>query len=178
MLVKSKIRVALKNMSTGLKWFLAITVALIGVTIATLILVRSHDGPLEIFSGGPFQSGELVENVQDWGFLVERSTIELQTMVPPRSRTMWIVVHNNRPYVISAYMTTNIGKVWKQWPRSIEEDNRAIVRAGGKLYQFNLVRRTADTGPVLTLFNNKYRRKYSEEDVVAGNTWLFELVAR
>ena len=93
---------------------------------------------------------------------------------------MWLVVKDNHPYVISSYMNTNIGKLWKQWPRRVEEDARAIVRADGKLYDVTLVRRTAgdNIDGVLQAFNEKYNTEYNEESVRNGSSWLFELTPR
>ena len=127
-------------MSVGLKWFLGIIGTLVLAIILLFVALRSHDGPMEILTGGPFTSGELVTNVTDWQFLDEFSTIELQTMRPPRARVMWLVVHEGRVYVLSSYMNTAIGKFWKQWPRRVAKDNRAIVRADDKLYEFKLER--------------------------------------
>lgn len=167
-------------MSRGLKWFTGITVTVF-VAIGTLFyLVRFNDGPMEIISGGPFIRGELVTDVDDWSFLSGRATIELQTMLPPRSRTMWLVVYDNRLFVLSSYMNTMVGKVWKKWPRTIEKNNLAVVRADDKLYQLQLIRRHEGkfVEPVLELFNEKYHTTQKAEDIELGNAWLFELTAR
>ena len=167
-------------MSRGLAWFIGF-ILLIFVSIGTLlVLVRSADGPMEILSGGPFKTGELVTNVSDWSFLEDKMTVELQTMLPPRSRTMWLVVHENRPIVLSSFMNTATGKMWKQRPRRVEEDNRAIIRNDGKLYHFTLERLEVDddTAAIMEKFNQKYATSYTSADVSEGNSWLFELKPR
>lgn len=167
-------------MSRGLKWFTGITVTVF-VAIGTLLyLVRFNDGPMEIISGGPFISGELVTDVDDWSFLSGRATIELQTMLPPRSRTMWLVVYDNRLFVLSSYMNTMVGKVWKKWPRTIEKNNLAVVRADNRLYRLQLIRHHDGefVEPVLELFNEKYHTSQTADDIEAGNAWLFELTTR
>lgn len=167
-------------MSTGLKWFIAL-VATIFIAIAALFFaIRYHDGPMEIISGGPFKTGTLVTDVNDWSFLEEHQTIEMQTMIPPRSRTMWIIVSNNRPFIVSGYMKTAVGKVWKQWPRTIEEDDRAIIRVEGNLYEFTLERIQDGpiVDPVIERFNEKYGMGYTRETIESGANWLFELAPR
>lgn len=167
-------------MSRGLKWFLSVISAILLTVVVLLVLVRSHDGPMEILSGGPFESGELVTDISDWSFIDKFMTIEMQTMRPPRSRTMWVVVHDNRMFVISSYMNTGIGRVWKRWPRQLDEDNRAIIRADGKLYELQLVRITEGDfiGHVLDGFNQKYRTPFTTEMIDNGSSWLFELRER
>ncbi len=135
---------------------------------------------MEILSGGPFQSGELVTDVGDWSFMKNEMTVEMQTMVPPRSRTMWLVVYKNRPMIISSFMNTAIGKIWKKWPKGVEEDNRAIIRSHGKLYHFTLNRLSidGDTQAILNTFNEKYDTSLTADDVTTGNSLLFELIPR
>jgi len=167
-------------MSRGLAWFTGFIVLIIVAVGALLVFVRSADGPMEIISGGPFKSGELVTNVSDWSFLEDKMTVELQTMLPPRSRTMWLAVHENRPIVLSSFMNTAIGKMWKQWPRRVEEDSRAIIRSDGKLYHFTLVRLDVDedTAAIMEKFNEKYGTPYTVDEISEGNSWLFELQPR
>lgn len=166
-------------MSRGLTWFIGILVVIIVAVSSLFLVVRSSDGPMEIISGGPFTSGETTAAVSDWSFLQSKMTIELQTMLPPRSRTMWLAVHDNRLYVVSRYMNTLVGKIWKQWPHSIAQDNRAIVRADGKLYPLLLERQTDSSAllGVMEVFNTKYNTNLTAESVDKGNAWVFELVA-
>ena len=126
-----------------------------------LFLVRSHDGPMEILAGGRFQTGELVTAPNDWSFLTDHTTIEMQTMAPPRSRTMWLAVYDNRLFVISSYMNSRVGKIWKKWPNQVKDNNLAIVRADGKLYELQLVRHNEGEfiDGVIKRFNEKIQRK-------------------
>ena len=168
------------DMSKVLQWFIGLIAVLVIGIGSLLFMLRSHDGPMEIISGGPFKTGELVTGVTDWSFLKDRTTIELQTMRPPRSRVMWLVVHQNRPYVLSSYMNTVVGRVWKRWPRRVEKDNRAIIRADGKLYALQLTRilESEQIAPVLESFNHKYDIRLTPEVIRTGSTWLFELTPR
>ncbi len=164
-------------MSRGLAWFTGIIVTIVLIVGLTLTVVRTHDGPIEILSGGPFTSGTVVEAVDDWSHLEAEMTVEMQTMLPPRSRTMWLIVQNNRPYIISSYMNTVIGKLWKQWPRKTSEDKRALIRHDDEIYQVSLVRifDSGEAEPVLEAFNEKYGTAYDAQSLSSGNAWLFEL---
>ena len=78
------------------KWF---GIAIVGLVIAIGSLTfgaRYHDGPLEIFAGGPFKSGEILAAPNDWNVLRDRQTVEFQTLEPPISRTIWLVVYDGR----------------------------------------------------------------------------------
>lgn len=165
-------------MAKGIKYFIGIIVVVLLLAMVVAFAKRFHDGPVQILSGGPFTSGQPVSGVNNWAFLDEFATVELQTMNPPSSRVMWLVVAGNRPYVLSAYMNTRFGKVWKRWPRRIHEDNRAIVRADAKLYHFWLQRTFAPAAvaPVLKRFEEKYNVFITQEDIDLENTWLYELV--
>lgn len=164
-------------MRSVLKW-MGIVVGVIVVVVALgLGLMRFHDGPLELLSGGPFRSGVETPTPKDWGFLKDRVTIEFQTMVPDTSRTVWLAVHEGRLFLISGYMTTGYGKLWKQWPHYIEEDNRVILRIDGKLYQQHLDRiMTGDeVQPVLDELGRKYGFTATSDVVRDGHAWMYEV---
>ena len=167
-------------MSKGLQWFIGLVIAIFIAIAVLFYLIRFHDGPMEILSGGPFKSGEFVTPAEDWSFLGDQLTLELQTMLPPRSRTMWMVVYNNRLFVVSSYMNTLIGRVWKQWPKKVEQDNRAIVRVDNHLYKMRLTRHTEGDfiEPVLNRFNEKYNTNFDRDVIDNGSSWLFELQPR
>ena len=98
-----------------LKWF-GIIVGVLALAIGLLLFsMRFHDGPLEILSGGPFKTGELATVPADWSFLTDRSTLEFQTMDPAQSRTVWLAVLERRLFLVSGYMNTGYGAIWKQW---------------------------------------------------------------
>lgn len=163
----------------GFGIFCAIVVAIITIG---LIAMRFHDGPLEILSGGPFKTGILQPAPEDWSFLKDRSTIEFQTMEPAQSRTVWLATFEGRLFVVSGYMTTNYGAIWKQWPHHLEADDRVILRIDGALYEQRLQRIISGTEVVPVL--NEFSRKYgdgdaaSDEAVANGYTWMYEVVDR
>ncbi|PCH60099.1 MAG: hypothetical protein COC19_06320 [SAR86 cluster bacterium] len=166
-------------MKKFLKWLLLGLV----ITIAGFVVsMRYHDGPMEFISGGPFKSGELSPAPADWSFLKDRDSLQFQTLSPSRSRTVWLGVHQGRLFVVSGYMTTGYGKLWKHWPHYLEQDDRIILRIDGKLYEQRLQR--IMTGPEIIPVLSEFVRKYgvddqpSEAEISEGHSWMFEVVAR
>ncbi|MCH7815930.1 MAG: hypothetical protein IIC60_05090 [Proteobacteria bacterium] len=162
----------------------------LGIVLGTIVLaisvflfsMRFHDGPIEIFSGGAFKTGELTAAPDDWSFLKDRALIEFQTMDPVTSRTVWLGVHDQRLFVVSGYMNTGYGAIWKHWPHYLDNDDRVILRIDGKLYERRLQRIMdgPDVIPVLSEFNRKYGAGglSSADTVTRGDTWMYEVVAR
>lgn len=165
-----------------LKW-IGFSIAVLAIGIAVLLWsMRFHDGPLEILSGGPFTTGLLSAAPDDWSFLKDRSTIQFQTMDPAQSRTVWLAAHDQRLFVVSGYMTTNYGAIWKQWPHYLEADDRVILRIDGNLYEQRLQRimNGPEVVPVLDEFSRKYGdgEAASADSVASGYTWMYEVVDR
>ena len=159
------------------------------IVVVTAIAARFSDGPLAMFAGGPFTSGELVQVEPDWSFVKDYITVEFQLEDPYNSRTTWIVEHNGRIFIPSGYMTTWWGKIWKHWPIHALEDGRAILRVDGKLYPRQLVRIEDDPDMpyILSELARKYPlgpqdREFSFEEaypiVSSGYLWIFELTPR
>ncbi len=98
-------------MTKFFKWIGIIVITLIIAIGLFLFSMRFSDGPLEIFSGGPFTSGEPAQAPNDWSFLTDRNTIEFQTMMPDTSRTVWLAVHDRRLFLVSGYMNTSYGGI-------------------------------------------------------------------
>ncbi len=164
------------------KWLLVIVVV-IGVLLGATALVASYnDGPMEIFAGGPFTSGELHTGpAPDWTFLRDRDTVEFQSLEPARSRTTWILEHEGRIYIPCGYMTTTWGRMWKKWPIEAQEHPEVILRVDGVLYDATLRRVTE--GPEIAPLLAELGRKYTggpvpDEAVSSGYLWLFELAPR
>ena len=152
------------------------------VVFGTLaVSARASDGPSAVFSGGPLVDGELVTGPEpDWSFARNVGTIELQLLDPPRSRLIWIAEHEGKIYVVSGYMGSALGRIWKHWPAQAERDGRAVLRIDGKRYERTLLR--IMTGPevagVTAEFSRKYRAGMTPAAIEAGDTWLFELAPR
>lgn len=152
--------------------------------------MRLNDGPVEFYPwftisiGGPFRSGEVVASPDNWSFIADREEIEFQTLNPNSSRTVWVPVIDGKLYIVSGYMTSPIGKLWKQWPSYMEEDNRVLIRVDNDIYQQRLKRITE--GPITAAVMSEVSRKYfgapaqlnpaAGAAVSSGSVWLFEVV--
>lgn len=171
----------------------------LGVVVAALVLfvaaaygwMRTHDGAVEFYPwftisiGGPFRSGEVSDTPASWAFLRDREEIEIQTLDPTTSRTVWVPVVDDQLYIVSGYMNSTIGKIWKQWPAYLEQDNRVRIRDMGKIYDQCLDRVMDDAEkirPVLAELGRKYGGGSgeivpgSELAVTSGAIWMFEVV--
>jgi hypothetical protein len=165
-----------------LKW----VAGAIGVLILAVVLVvfgaRFRDGPLAIIPGGPLEAGELYTGPEpDWTFARDIPEMEFQLVEPPLSRTIWLEVYDKKLYVVSGYMNSAVGKVWKMWPAQAEKDGRAIVRIDGKRYERQLVR-ILDDQSTLAGIGAEVKRKYGAPltaDLAAtGDAWFFALEPR
>ena len=172
----------MKTLTKTIGVTLGLAVGLIGLLLA---LMRFSDGPLEVFSGGPFTTGELTAAPDDWSFLTDRDTVEFQTLQPARSRTVWLGVHDQRLFLVSGYMNTSYGGIWKQWPHYLDSDDRIILRIDGRLYEQRLQR--VMEGPEVVPVLSEFARKYfggadgdftSDESIRSGDTWMYEVVDR
>ena len=87
------------------------------ITIVTLrIQNQDADGPSILFPGGALVSGELHTGPDpDWSFTDDVFTIELQLNDPLASRTIFVMESEGKIYVPSGYMTSFLGRIWKDW---------------------------------------------------------------
>jgi len=175
-------------MMTVFKWLgiaLAAIIVVIGLVLGGM---RFSDGPKAILAGGPFKTGEYADTPDDWNFLKGRPEIEFQTIAPSTSRIVWLAVIDGRLFIVSGYMNTNYGKIWKQWPTYLAEDDRIILRIDGKLYEQRLERllEFSDLVELMGIFKAKYGVEIATEVSAAaldeglknGDFWLFEVVER
>ena len=169
----------MKGLIQFVLWMLGIVVVVGGLMSFG---ARSLDGPVAIFAGGPFTSGELVKYEPDWSFIRAVQEVEFQSLEPARSRTTWILEHEGRIFIPSGYMNSFVGSLWKKWPIEAERDGRVILRVDGKLYPRRLVR--VSHGPVIPPLLDQLSRKYMDgspippEAVASGDLWIFELAPR
>ena len=165
-----------------LKWVAgAVGVALLSV-VALVVGARFGDGPIAIIPGGPLEAGDLVTGPEpDWTFARDIMEMEFQLVEPPQSRTIWLQVHDKKLYVVSGYMNTTLGRIWKQWPAQALLDGRAVIRIDGKRYERQLVR-ILDDRPLLEAIAAEVNRKYGaalRADMAAsGDAWFFALQSR
>ena len=175
---------------TIFKWIGLASAVILVLIAAAYGVMRMNDGPVEFYPwftisiGGPFRSGELTAAPESWEFLREREEIEIQTLNPTTSRTVWVPTVDDKLYIVSGYMNSSIGKLWKQWPAYMEEDNRILIRDEGKIYEQCLYRILDDAEkavPVLAELGRKYfggsgeQVPGSEVAVTSGSIWMFEV---
>ena len=95
------------------------------------------------------------------------------------------MVLDGRLYFVSGYMNTTLGKLWKQWPAYVAQDNAILIRVDGAIYPQRLDRLTDQ--PQVPAVMRKFAAKYglgstdtSDANVYAmleaGEAWLFEVV--
>jgi hypothetical protein len=172
-------------MQTALKilgGFVGLVVVFVGLF---LVYARFHDGPIAIVAGGPFTSGELYAGPEpDWSPMRTRQEVEFQLLDPSRSRITWIAEHAGKPYIVSGYMNTAFGKLWKHWPHEIAKDDRILLRVDDAIYERRLVRimEGAMVAPVIAQLAEKYfDGAYfgdPDEAVRNGDMWLYEVAPR
>ena len=165
-------------------------VVLIGaVAIGTLRIQRSSaDGATVVFPGGEMVAGELHTGAEpDWSFTDDIFTIELQLNDPMATRTIFILESEGKIYVVSGYMKSFLGRIWKEWAFDADE---GVLRVNNVRYPRQLIR--IEEGDVLNGVAAKLLAKYSgvptpvsaeaiataRADIEDGNSWIFELTPR
>ena len=169
-------------------------VVLIGaVTIGTLRIQRSSaDGATVVFPGGEMVAGELHTGAEpNWSFTDDIFTIELQLNDPMATRRIFILESEGKIYVVSGYMKSFLGKIWKEWAFDADEGNdEGVLRVNNVRYPRQLIR--IEEGDVLNGVAAKLLSKYSgvptpvsaeaiataRADIEDGNSWIFELTPR
>ena len=169
-------------------------VVLIGaVTIGTLRIQRSSaDGATVVFPGGEMVAGELHTGAEpNWSFNDDIFTIELQLNDPMATRRIFILESEGKIYVVSGYMKSFLGKIWKEWAFDADEGNdEGVLRVSNVRYPRQLIR--IEEGDVLNGVAAKLLAKYSgvptpvsaeaiataRADIEDGNSWIFELTPR
>ena len=167
-------------MKTLFKWLGISILALILSVVLFFFGMRFHDGPMGMVTGGPFKTGQVTPVPADWSFLKDDLVTEFQTLNPETSRTVWLGVFEGRLFLVSGYMNSFTGKIWKQWPHYIEEDNRIVLRHGGKLYELQMQRQMQGSHlqGVLDVFGQKYGFSGSTDVITNGDVWVFEALPR
>jgi len=165
-----------------LKWLAMFIVALAIALGLAAAVARMGDGPIAIFPGGPLVEGELVTGDEpDWSFARDINEMEFQLENPPQSRTVWLIVYDKRLFLISGYMNTPVGKLWKKWPMQAEADGRAVIRIGGKRYK-RMAKRLLDDQQLIAGIAAEASRKYgvplTADAAKTGDAWFFELTPR
>lgn len=163
------------------------------VALITLRFQYSNaDGPSILFPGGEMTSGELHTGPEpDWSFTDDIFTIDLQLNDPMASRRIFIIESEGKIYVVSGYMRSFLGRIWKEWAFEADAgNNEGVLRVNGVRYPRKLIR--IQEGDVLNGVAAKLATKYggatspASPEVIqstrasfeAGDTWVFELQPR
>jgi hypothetical protein len=163
-------------MDRGLRYLGWVVLVALAALLLLGVAARFADGPVAIFPGGPLESGEWVADPEDLSFAEGKDTLELQLVDPPRSRTVWFVLHEGRLYVPCGFLDVPL---WKQWPHEAMEDGRAVIRVGGRRFPVTLVRVTDPER--LAPVERKLTGKYGVEADGTGEDaplWIFRLDPR
>ena len=121
---------------------------------------RNADGPSILFPGGEMTSGQLHTGPEpDWSFTDDIETVDLQLNNPMASRLIYVLESENRLFIISGYMTTMLGRLWKEWAFEADQgNNEGVLRVNNIRYPRTLVRITE--GDVLNGVAAKLITKY------------------
>lgn len=157
-----------------LKW---LGLGILGIAVSALCVVwgaRFADGPLGPIPGGPMSGERVAEPVADWGFVLDRDTVELEVNpAAPRSITTWVVGHGGHPYIPAAFGSR------KTWTAQLLADPRAVLRVDGKLYERQALRVTDPA--LLEELRGVLIRKYEldpEGNFAGPDTWFFRVDPR
>ena len=113
-------------------------VLLLALYFVGTFLISRADGPVNIFAGGPFRSGEIVALGElPWKTLDELHELEMEIVAEESSLTLWFSVHEGVPYV--ACDLDCVGGRLTRWPQQIDVDNRAVIRINGKRADAKLI---------------------------------------
>ena len=122
-------------------WLRRSAIGLVVVVVALAFgafLIARADGPVWVFGGGPFRSGEIVAlDALDWNALDARHELEMEIVGAGSSRILWFSVDDGVPYV--ACDLDCIGGRLARWPQQIERDPRVVVRIDGRRAEGRLV---------------------------------------
>lgn len=136
---------------------LAVGLLVVAIVGGALLISRA-DGPVFVFAGGPFRSGEIVEfDDLDWAKLDEEHELELEIVGEAMSLTLWFSVHDGAAYVACDLDCVD-GRLTR-WPRLIEHDDRVVVRIDGQRVEGRLVHvphGTAEYAMARAIRNRKY----------------------
>lgn len=153
-----------------LSWIAIVVGGLVFLVGAIAFGARFADGPVALLPGGPFASGEWVEDPDvDFGFAAEIQEIELQSGAPPSSRTVWILVDGR-----AAYVPCSLGfPPGKRWHTEALIHPDAVVRIEGRRYRRRLVK--VEDEALAARLGAVAREKYSGGPPGDAGVWFFHL---
>lgn len=123
---------------------------LVGTVLAQALTLGC--GPIVLFPGGQL-AGQVHPTPDDWGFLAEISTIQLESRPSdPYSVNIWITEIGSSLYLHAGAKRAN-------WVEHIEADPRVRVRVEDKIFELRGTR--VEDEAEFALFANAYEEKFS-----------------
>ena len=146
---------------------LGIIVLIPAVGMATLRVENQNaDGPSILFPGGEMTTGRLHTGPEpDWSFTDDIQLVELQLNDPMASRLIYVLEADGRLFIISGYMTTMLGRLWKEWAFEADEGNNGV--AAKLITKYGGAPNASPEAIART-----------RAGIEAGNSWVFELIPR
>ena len=153
-----------------LRWLTFGILAVVVLAAGVAVLARFSGGPIGPFPGGRLSGTPVSGPVGDWTPILSGvPRIEIQVNADhPRSVTTGYLVHDGKLYVPSMMAAR------KRWPEEAMNDDRVVVRIGGKLYERRAVRVTepAEIRPLVRAWDASAP---DDMDVSALSTWYFRM---
>ncbi len=155
-----------------LRWIAIVLGAFVMLVAAVAFGARFADGPIAVFPGGPFATGVWVEDPNvDFSFAADIEEIELESGVPPTSRTTWILLDGKQ-----AFVPCSLGfPPGKRWHTDALTNPEAVVRIEGKRYRRRLLKVEDDA--LAQRLAAAAQQKYGDGPPGGAGVWFFHLAA-
>ena len=137
-------------------------------------------GPLGPIPGGALRGEPVTGPVQDWAFLDDEHTVQLETNPSdPYSVNIWIGHEGGRPYIPSSLIAGVAEPTERQWVENVLDDPNVRLKVQGRLYDLRAVRVEDDTEreSVRAALLAKYEVEASD-DGHEDQAWIFRLEPR
>lgn len=154
-----------------MKWLARIGIGLAVLAVGGFLFalaVRFHAGPIGPFPGGAMDGPVTKDALVDWSFAADLDSIALQTSNPPRSRTVWFVLHEGALYVPSGMAAS------KTWPQKVAEDPVVLLGIESDLYIRTALKVSdpAERATTWALVSQKYGVPDGNED---PRNWMYRM---
>ena len=134
-------------------------IGLIGLLAGVGYSIAHADGPVFIFQGGPFTSGEIVAYESfDWTAVDDRTELQMEIVGAATSLTLWFSVTDGVAYV-ACDLDCEDGRL-DRWPAQVRADDRVVLRVDGRRIEGRLTYVPHET-PEYARATADRKRKYS-----------------
>jgi hypothetical protein len=162
---------------------MSIGTASIRIRLAILIAIffaAACSGPIGPFAGGALSGEPGPAEVDDWAFVEEVETAELETSPDdPRSVTIWFATIGERIYISSSLIHGSDQPSERGWIRAVQDDPRIRIRIDGVVYEREAIRveGAAEVAAARTALETKYELDPAERDP-ERTIWVYRLDPR